>query len=45
MKYAVQKGSGAMIYVPSFRETGSGIRKLVRGVTDPQTHTDSMDIA
>jgi hypothetical protein len=27
MKYAVEMGSGAMIYVPSFIKIGSGIRK------------------
>jgi hypothetical protein len=28
MKYAVQMGSGAMIYIPSFIKIGSGIQKL-----------------
>jgi hypothetical protein len=36
MKYAVEMGSVAMIYIPSFIETGSGIQKLVGG--DTQTH-------
>jgi energy-coupling factor transporter transmembrane protein EcfT len=31
MKYAVEMGSGAMIYIPSFIETGSDILKLIRG--------------
>jgi hypothetical protein len=31
MKYAVEKGSGAMIYKPSFIKTGSGIQNLIRG--------------
>jgi hypothetical protein len=31
MKYAVEMGSGAMIYIPSFIQTGSGIQKLVEG--------------
>jgi hypothetical protein len=35
MKYAVEMGSGAMIYIPSFIKIGSGIRKLIRG----DTHT------
>jgi hypothetical protein len=31
MKYAVEMGSGAMIYVPRFIKIGSGIQKLIRG--------------
>jgi hypothetical protein len=42
MKYAVEIGSGAMIYIPSFIKTGSGIQNLM-GVGD--THTDNMVIA
>jgi hypothetical protein len=33
MKYAVEMGSSAMIYIPSFITTGSGIQKLI--------HTDT----
>jgi hypothetical protein len=33
MKYAVEMGSGAMIYIPSFIKIGSGIQKLTRGDT------------
>jgi hypothetical protein len=29
MKYAVEMGSGAMIYTPSFIKVGSGIQKLM----------------
>jgi hypothetical protein len=29
MKYAVEMGSGAMIYIPSFIKIGSGIQKLI----------------
>jgi hypothetical protein len=29
MKYAVQMGSGTVIYIPSFIKIGSGIQKLV----------------
>jgi hypothetical protein len=36
MKYAVEMSSGAMIYIPSFMTTGSGIQKLIGG-----RHTDS----
>jgi hypothetical protein len=38
MKYAVEMGLGARIYIPSFVKTGSGIQKLRReGFTDTQT--------
>jgi hypothetical protein len=30
--YAVEMGSGAVIYVPSFIEIGSGIQKLIEGI-------------
>jgi hypothetical protein len=42
MKYAVEKGSGAMMYIPSFIKTGTAIQKLVGGI---HGHTDSMEIA
>jgi hypothetical protein len=29
MKYAIEMGSGAMIYIPSFTKTGSGIQNLI----------------
>jgi hypothetical protein len=32
MKYAVEMGSVAMIYIPSFRKTGSCSQKLMGGV-------------
>jgi hypothetical protein len=38
MKYAVEMGSGAMTYVPSFIKIGSGIRMLIGG-GDLQTHS------
>jgi hypothetical protein len=34
MKYAVEMGSGSMIYIPSFVKIGSGVQKLVGGYTD-----------
>jgi hypothetical protein len=37
MKHAVEMGSGAMIYLPSFIKIGSGIQKLMGGLTDTQT--------
>jgi hypothetical protein len=33
MKYAVEMGSGAVIYVPSFIKIGSGIQRLTGGKT------------
>jgi hypothetical protein len=36
MKYAVEMGSDAMIYIPSFIKTGSGIQKLMG--ENSQTH-------
>jgi hypothetical protein len=36
MKYAVEKSSGAMIYIPSFIKTGSGIQKVIGGSLDTQ---------
>jgi hypothetical protein len=32
MKYAVEMGSGAMIYIPGFIKIGLGIQKLTRGI-------------
>jgi hypothetical protein len=42
MKYAVEMGSGAMIYIPSFLKIGSPIQKLIGGIHRP---TDRNDIA
>jgi hypothetical protein len=39
MNYAVQMGSGAMIYIPGFIKIASSIEKLIWG------YTDSMEIA
>jgi hypothetical protein len=41
MKYAIEMGSGVMIYIPSFIKIGSGIQKLMGGI---HRHTDSMVI-
>jgi hypothetical protein len=32
MTYAVEMGSGPMMYIPSFINIGSGIQKLIRGI-------------
>jgi hypothetical protein len=37
MKYAVELGSGAVIYIPSSIKIGSGVQKLIRGYIDRQT--------
>jgi hypothetical protein len=37
MKYAVEMGSGTMIYLPNIIKIGSGIQKLIGGFTDTQT--------
>jgi hypothetical protein len=42
MKYAVEMGSGAMTYIPSFIKIGSGIQKYIGGI---HRHTDSMELA
>jgi hypothetical protein len=44
MKYAVEMGSSAMIYIPSLIKIGSAIQKLV-GKGEIHRHTDSMEIA
>jgi hypothetical protein len=31
-EYAVEIGSGAMIYIPSFIKIGAGIQKLLKGI-------------
>jgi hypothetical protein len=41
MKYAIEIGSGVMIYIPSFIKTGLGIRKLIEGRI--HRHADSME--
>jgi hypothetical protein len=41
MNYAVEMGSDAMIYIPSFIKTSSGIQKLMEGV---HTQTNGSDL-
>jgi hypothetical protein len=43
MKYAVERGTDAMIYIRSFMKICSDIWKLIRGYTD--THADSIMIS
>jgi hypothetical protein len=42
MKYADEMGSGAMIHIPNFIKSGSGVRKLMEG-GDTQTHRQDGD--
>jgi hypothetical protein len=35
MKYAVETGSGAIIYIQSFIKSGPGVQKLMGRYTDP----------
>jgi hypothetical protein len=44
MKYSVEMGSGAVIYVPSFVKIGSGIQKLIGEDTHTDTQTDRRDL-
>jgi hypothetical protein len=44
MNEAVEMGSGAVIYIPSFIKIGSAIKKLTAG-WGGYRHTDSMKIA
>jgi hypothetical protein len=41
MKYAVEMGSGAVIYIQSFIKIGSGIQKLIDGYTQ---HGDRISV-
>jgi hypothetical protein len=42
MKYAVEMGSDAMTYIPSFIKIGSGIQRLIGR---NHRHTGSMEIS
>jgi hypothetical protein len=42
MKYAVHMAVGALVYIPSFIKTGSGIQKVIGGI---HRRTDNMEIA
>jgi hypothetical protein len=42
MKYTVEKGLSAMIYISSFMKIGSSIQKLIRGI---HRHTGRKEIA
>jgi hypothetical protein len=42
MKYAVEMGPGAMIYIPIFMKTGSGIQKLGHTQTGWRSHKPTL---
>jgi hypothetical protein len=42
MKYAVEMGSDAVIYIPNFIKISSGIQNLREGI---HRHADSIEIA
>jgi hypothetical protein len=41
MKYALESGSDAMIYIPNFMRIDSGIQTLIGGM---HSHTERMEI-
>jgi hypothetical protein len=43
MKYAIEIGSGAMTYMPSFIKIGSRIQKFIAGIYR-QTHREQGDL-
>jgi hypothetical protein len=44
IKYAVEMGSGVMIYIPSFIKIGSGIKKLIGGAYTDTQHGDRISL-
>jgi hypothetical protein len=46
MKYTIEMGSGALIYIPSFIKIGSGIQKVVggEGCIDHRQHGDLISL-
>jgi hypothetical protein len=44
MKYAVEMGLGAMIYIPNFIKIGSGVKKVDKGWGDSQPHRQEDDL-
>lgn len=42
MKYAIEKDSGVMIYMPSLMNIGSDIQKLIGCI---HRHADSMEVS
>jgi hypothetical protein len=44
MKYAVEMGSGAMIYVPSFIKIGSGVQRFIGGTHRHREHGDLISL-
>jgi hypothetical protein len=44
MKYAIEMGSGAKIYIPSFMKFGSGIQKLIGNTQMHRQHGDLISL-
>jgi hypothetical protein len=44
MKYAVEMGAGAMIYIPSIVKIGVVIKKLIRGLQKHSQHRDRISL-
>jgi hypothetical protein len=44
MKYAVERSSGAMIYIPRFIKIGSGIESFMRGRFTDRQHGDLINL-
>jgi hypothetical protein len=44
MKYIIEMGSGAIIYIPSFIKIGSGIQKLIGGGGIHRQHGDCLSL-
>jgi hypothetical protein len=44
MKYAVEMGSGAKIYIPSFIKVSSGIQKLIGEIYRHRQYEDPINL-
>jgi hypothetical protein len=44
VKYAAEMGSGAIMYIPSFTQIGSGIQKLMGATQRHRQHGDRISL-
>jgi hypothetical protein len=44
MKYAIEMGSGSLIYIPNFIKIGSGIQKLMGDTRRDRQHDDLISL-
>jgi hypothetical protein len=44
MKYTVEMGSDAMMFIPIFMKMGSGIQKLIEGIHRQREHGDLINL-